>query len=831
MITASNQQISMPNRQIILIVDDVPINVRILAIALHAEYTVKVAGNGFEALEIARQLPQPDLILLDIMMPEMDGFEVCKRLKADTATRHIPVIFVTAKSEETDETMGLNLGAIDYITKPFSIPITQARIRNHIQHKLAAEQLYASEERLTYALKAGELGAWKLDVKTRTTWRSAIHGRIFGEEPPLPDWNFAAFLEYIHPEDRQEMTHRIEHILSKTTPFHCECRIVRKDGAVRWIWVQGKPELNALDEPAAIYGVVQDITERKHTEEALKIASVIYNTSSEAMLVSDANNHIVAVNPAFTKITGYTPAEVIGKNPNILNSGRHDKNFYHKMWRALEVTGSWHGEIWNRRKDGSLYAEWLSINTIYDAAGAVHQRIALISDITEKKKTDELIWRQANFDPLTNLPNRRSFREKLELALKKSHRDGIPLALFFIDLDNFKAVNDALGHDIGDQLLVDAAHRLVKCVREVDTVARLGGDEFTILLSDVGDSRHVARIAQDIIKRLAEPFGLGGETARISGSIGITFYPTDAHDAETLLQYADQAMYAAKNQGRSRYCYFTESMQEAAQTRLQLINELRDALELQQLEVYFQPINNLSTGRIIKAEALLRWNHPRRGLIAPTEFIPLAEDIGIITQLGDWVFKEAVTMAHEWITRHGGPFQVSVNMSPLQFQLGTDHGHWLDYLRELDMPGECIVIEITEGLLLNNDCNVEKQLDQLRGAGIEIAIDDFGTGYSALSYLKNFNVDYLKIDQSFIRDLCSDPSDLALCDAIIVMARKLGLKVIAEGIETQEQKDLLIHAGCDIGQGYLFAKPMPRKEFEALMSAPSLLNPPEATGC
>lgn len=814
----------IPNRQTVLIVDDVPVNVKILAIALHTEYTVKVAGNGYEALEIARQLPQPDIILLDIMMPEMDGFEVCRRLKSDDATQHIPVIFITAKTDEIDETMGLSLGAIDYITKPFSIPITQARIRNHIKLKSTVEKLHESEERLNYALKAGELGAWKLDVKTRTAWRSAIHGRIFGESPPLPDWSFDTFLAHVHPEDRHDVARKLENILTRTTPFHCECRIVRKDGAVRWIWIQGKPELNALNEPVTIYGVMQDITERKHTEDALKIASVIYNTSSEAMLVSDAHNHIVAVNPAFTKITGYTPAEVIGKNPNILNSGRHDKNFYHKMWRALEVTGSWHGEIWNRRKDGSLYAEWLSINTIYDADGAVHQRIALISDITEKKKSDEVIWRQANFDPLTNLPNRRSFRERLELALKKSDRDNIPMALFFIDLDNFKAVNDALGHDVGDQLLVEAAHRISKCVREVDTVARLGGDEFTILLGNVGDSRDVARIAQDIIKRLAEPFGLGGETARVSGSIGITFYPNDANDAETLLQNADQAMYAAKKQGRSRYCYFTESMQEAAQSRLQLINELREALELQQLEVYFQPINNLSTGRIIKAEALLRWNHPRRGLIAPTEFIPIAEDIGIIAQLGDWVFKEAVTMAHGWITRHGGPFQVGVNMSPLQFQLGTDHSHWLDLLQGLDMPGECIVIEITEGLLLTNDCNVEKQLNQLRSAGIQIAIDDFGTGYSALSYLKNFNVDYLKIDQSFIRDLCSDPNDLALCDAIIVMARKLGLKVIAEGIETQEQKDILIHAGCDIGQGYLFARPMPRKEFEALMSAPSLLS-------
>ncbi|HQT26676.1 MAG TPA: bifunctional diguanylate cyclase/phosphodiesterase, partial [Burkholderiales bacterium] len=375
-------------------------------------------------------------------------------------------------------------------------------------------------------------------------------------------------------------------------------------------------------------------------------------------------------------------------------------------------------------------------------------------------------------------------------------------------------------HQTGDILLVEAASRIVSCVRESDTVSRLGGDEFTVILSELPEVEHVEKIAQNINSRLAEPFVLGNEVAYVSASIGITFYPNDALEVEQLLRNADQAMYVSKNAGRNRFSYFTSSLQEKAQARLRLLNDLRGALGTNQFMLYFQPIVELSSGRIVKAEALLRWKHPERGMVSPMDFIPLAEETGLIIEIGDWVFREAARWVSRWNELCGCNFQVSVNESPVQFQSESkDIDAWLDYLAELELSGQNVAIEITESLLLNADSHVTDKLIQFRDAGIQVAIDDFGTGYSALSYLKKFDIDYLKIDQTFVRDIVTDPSDMALSEAIIMMAHKLGLKVIAEGVETAEQKIRLLDAGCDYAQGYLFSKPVPPDEFEALLKS------------
>ncbi len=560
--------------------------------------------------------------------------------------------------------------------------------------------------------------------------------------------------------------------------------------------------------------------ERKRIEDDLELASMVYRNTSEAMMVTDEENRIIAINQAFTQITGYGQDEVLGRNPSMLSSGRHDADFYKVLWREIETTGIWQGEIWNRRKNGEIYPEWLTINTIRDDGGAVHRYVALFSDITDKVRTDELIWRQANYDLLTGLPNRRMFYDRLEREVKKAHRGGDSmLALLFIDLDRFKEINDTLGHQTGDILLVEAARRIVSCVRESDTVARLGGDEFTVILSELPNTNHVEKIAQNIIAKLAEPFALGDEMAYVSASIGITFYPNDALEVEQLLRNADQAMYVAKNTGRNRLSYFTNAMQEKAQSRLRLLNDLRGALAAGQFVIYFQPIVELSSGRINKAEALLRWQHPQRGMVSPMEFVPLAEETGLIVEIGDWVFREASRWANRWVNICSD-FQVSVNGSPVQFQNEAGGiAPWLDHLQALDLSGQNVVIEITESLLLNADSGVTDKLIHFRDAGIQVAIDDFGTGYSSLSYLKKFDIDYLKIDQSFIRDLATDASDMALSEAIIVMAHKLGLKVIAEGVETMEQERLLREAGCDYGQGYFFSRPLPSSEFEAILLA------------
>ncbi len=604
-------------------------------------------------------------------------------------------------------------------------------------------------------------------------------------------------------------------VFAERTAQSCELTLLPVDQSPTLI-VQFEAIANDDDQTCRV--ILVDITERKGNEEQLKLANLVYQAIGEAIMVADTDNRIVTVNPAFTELTGYTLQEAVGCSTALLNSGHQDEAFYQMMWHALETTGHWQGEIWNRRKSGEIYLEWLTINTVYDDQNKVRHRVAMFSDITDQKRAEQTIWQQANFDSLTGLPNRNMFYERLAQEMKKSQRMGLPLALLFLDLDHFKDVNDTLGHSKGDLLLKEMAQRLLLCVRNTDTVARLGGDEFTIILAELHEPDSIERLAQDILCQLTKPFELAGDCAYVSVSIGITLYPEDTDDIDVLIKNADQAMYAAKDQGRNRRHYFTASMQEAALTRMRLINDLRNALAECQFWLAYQPIVELTTGAIHKAEALIRWQHPTRGLISPAEFIPVAEATGMIIDIGDWVFREAAQQTAQWRTEHHDDFQVSINKSPVQFQKeGDGHLAWFDYLRELGLPGQSIVVEITEGLLMDAGALITDQLLAFRDAGIQVSLDDFGTGYSSLSYLKKFDIDYLKIDQSFTRNLSPNATDLTLCEAIIVMAHKLGIKVIAEGIETQEQCDLLIAAGCDYGQGYLFSRPVSADEFKKLL--------------
>ena len=526
-------------------------------------------------------------------------------------------------------------------------------------------------------------------------------------------------------------------------------------------------------------------------QESMQLAATIYASSVEAIMVTDENNLIIDVNPAFTTITGYTLQDVIGRNPRLLQSGKHKKEFFLEMWQSILTTGHWEGELWDRRKNGELHAKRANISVIRNPDGSIYRHVAQFFDITDKKLKEELIWKQANFDTLTNLPNRHMFRNRLEEEILKSQRNGLPVALLFIDLDRFKEINDTLGHAKGDTLLVEAAHRVRMCVRITDMVARLGGDEFTVILPEFGERFHVERITQDIISELAKPFDLGdGQKGYISASIGITIYPNDAEDIGSLLTHADQAMYAAKMEGRNRFSYFTKSMQQEASEKLALTNDLRYALARNELHVYYQPILELQNENITKAEALLRWKHPTRGMVSPAIFIPLAEEAGLIHEIGDWVCQEAVTRVAAWHKLCGRLIQISVNKSPVQFEQ-PENPNWHDLMKKLGVPGNGINVEITEGLLLKESAKAKERLLEFRSRGIEVSIDDFGTGFSSLSYLKQFDIDYLKIDRSFIKDLERNEDDKALTEAIIVMAHKLGIKTVAEGVETDAQRDLL----------------------------------------
>jgi len=574
-------------------------------------------------------------------------------------------------------------------------------------------------------------------------------------------------------------------------------------------------------EVIGLIGISKDITNARQQEDNLKLADMVYKNSSEAMMITNVRNKIIAINPALSDITGYSKSELIGMDPKIFSSGKQSTQFYFSMWKELEQTGKWQGEIWNKRKDGSDYPEWLTINTIYDDTGEVFRRIALFSDITEKKQAIERILREANYDSLTNLPNRRMFIDRLEQEIKVSKRKNQNFALIFLDLDNFKTINDSKGHNFGDSLLIEAGKRITSCVREVDTVARIGGDEFTIILSDLPDICNVELVCQKILAALSKPFSIIEEQTHISASLGVTLYPSDALSTFDLLKNADQAMYLAKKLGRNQFCYFTESMQKEALDHLELVNDLRKAISLDQLSVYYQPIVDLNTGVIRKAEALLRWKHPLRGMVSPAVFIPLAEESGLIVEIGDWVFKQTVQYIKKCKKQLALDIQISVNKSPVQFKKSAKSLDWLAYMKSNELSGHNIVIEITEGLLMNNSGETIDRLSRFRDAGINLSMDDFGTGYSSLSYLKKFELDYLKIDQSFTKKLAVGSEDMILSEAIITMAQKLGLKVIAEGIETEEQIRLLRGAGCDYGQGYFFSRPIPGDEFIDFLSQPN----------
>lgn len=695
-----------------------------------------------------------------------------------------------------------------------------------LQHRRDGEALRESESKLHAILDHAPVGVWLVGVDGKYRFVN----RQFCASTGVPE---SAFLtsENLHELLGEEFVANSQAsdraCLAQNSPYvHIE-KIPLIDGKLHQLEITKSKLRDTKGEVIGAIGISVDVTERNRAEEALRESEALWSFALEGGgdCVWDWNlqTNDVALSKGGKNMFGFADDE-IGNNMAEWNARVHPDDiaqllmhigdFFHKRQERFIA------EYRVRCKDDSW--KWILTRGMVahrTADGVVVRMIGTHTDLTERKQAEETIRRQAHYDALTQLPNRRLFRDRLEQTIKLSKRDHSSFALLLIDLDHFKEVNDTMGHDVGDFLLVDAAQRIQHCMRESDTVARMGGDEFVVILPDISDPSCIERLSNEIIEKLASPFLLGEEKAFISASIGITLFPADAGNMETLLKNADQAMYVAKNLGRNRFSYFTPALQENAQKRMRLVNDLRDALASNQFLVYYQPIIELATGDIHKAEALLRWMHPARGMVSPTEFIPLAEEIGMIVEIGDWVLRQAMQQVKRLQASHHKEFQISVNKSPVQFHNDNPlkAEEWLGEMERNGLHASSLIVEITEGVLLDDDGNVKDRLLASRDAGIQVAIDDFGTGYSSLAYLKKFDIDYLKIDRTFVSNLGNQPDDMVLCEAIIVMAHKLGLKVIAEGVETQQQCDILQRSGCDYAQGFLFSKAIPAEELEALL--------------
>ena len=656
---------------------------------------------------------------------------------------------------------------------------------------------------------------------------------LYGVEPEAVLADGRLLHAFRHPDDQQRLDTEVADHTQRGLPLSIEFRIIAANGSMKWVHLTSAPA--SFDKFGFIRnGVMVDITARKLAEDALRESEerwkLALDSTGDGVWDWHLQTGVEKFSKRFIEMYGYTEDELHDRAEDLDRRTHPDDLEQMQRDRKAHLCGLTPTYVNEHRvlcKDGSW--KWVLTRGMVvtrDSEGRPLRMIGTHTDISNRKKSEALIWQQANFDTLTGLPNRRMLRDRLEHDLRKADRESRQLAILFIDLDHFKEVNDTLGHDRGDQLLIEAARRIRSCVRNSDTVARMGGDEFTVVLTELSGAGQLERILADLLHAVATLFQLGNEQVFISASIGITMYPGDATGVEDLFKNADQALYVAKGAGRNRFSFFTPALQEAAQNRVRLANDLRSGLAEHQFRLVYQPIVELSSAAIHKAEALIRWQHPSRGLVSPADFIPIAESSGLIIEIGEWVFQQAVEQVGKWRQSLHPQFQISVNRSPVQFHASVhSQGAWVAYLESQGLPGGSLAVEITEGLLLDTSAGVTDQLLALRDAGIQVSLDDFGTGYSSLTYLQKFDIDYIKIDQSFVRNLSSTSTDLALCKAIIVMAHELGMKVIAEGVETSQQRDLLVAAGCDYGQGYLFARPMPASEFEALYAPGITIGP------
>jgi len=660
--------------------------------------------------------------------------------------------------------------------------------------------------------RIARLGNWRHDLcRNQLQWSEEMF-RILEVDPGQRPASARAYLAVTHPDDREMLRAAYAQSLTPGHPYEITHRLQFADGRIKYVLSRGETRFADDGTPLVARGTLQDVTEHHLAQEALLLHGNIFQHSGEAIMITDHDNRIIDINPAFVRQTGYSREQVVGENPRMLASGRTPPETYAALWTTLQNEGYWQGELWDCHRNGRIYPKWTTISVIRDKYGSITHFIASFNDISERKATEERIERLAHHDSLTGLFNRYNLEIRLSQALLTARREKHFLAVLFIDLDHFKVINDTLGHAIGDQLLVEVARRLQGCVRESDIVARQGGDEFVVVINTLDSPAVASLVAAKILHALSQPYDISNNRLHTSPSIGIAIFPGDGEDAETLMKNADAAMYHAKGQGRNNLQYFTAELNAAASERLLLERELREALKQNQLELHYQPQFAADADDFVRpqaVEALVRWRHPQRGLVPPGRFIPVAEESGLIEAIGNWVLDEAGRQLAEWKRAGIGPRRVAVNISVHQLRNGGLVERVGNILKNHHLAHDELELEITESAAMSNPASAIEQLEALRHLGVTLAIDDFGTGYSSLAYLKRLPIQILKLDQTFVRDIETDENDAAISAATLALAHSLGLKVVAEGIETEGQSRFLRAHGCDLLQGYLYGRPEP----------------------
>jgi diguanylate cyclase (GGDEF)-like protein/PAS domain S-box-containing protein len=683
-------------------------------------------------------------------------------------------------------------------------------------------RLRRSESLLKEAQRYALMGSWELDLAhKKLSWSDEAY-HIFEIDTTATSDPYHDFFSAIHPEDRARVDQAFATSLRRHKSLDVVHRLLITGQHLKWVHQRGIHQYAENGRPLRSVGTVQDITERYLTEQQQRIAATAFE-SQEGMVITAADMTILRVNRSFSEITGYSAAEVVGHTPRLLNSGRHDAHYYAAMWACINETGAWQGEIWNRRKNGEIYPERLTITAVKDDAGAVTHYVGTMTDITLRKVAEDEIRNLAFYDPLTRLPNRRLLMDRLQHAIATSARTGRDGALLFIDLDNFKSLNDTLGHDKGDLLLQQVAQRLTNCVRESDTVARLGGDEFVVMLEDLSEKHQEAAaqteiVGEKILASLNASYLLAGHDHHSTPSIGATQFSGHQNSVEDLLKQADLAMYQAKSAGRNALRFFDPEMQSVISQRVSLEADLRQGVHNNEFVIFYQPQVN-DEGALTGAEALIRWQHPERGLVPPNEFIPLAEENGLIVPLGRWVLDAACAQLAAWARQqHTDQLSLAVNVSARQFRHPDFVDQVLEILARHNTNPQRLKLELTESMLDDNVEEIITKMSALKAHGESFSLDDFGTGFSSLSYLKRLPLDQLKIDRSFVRDMLTETDGGAIVQAIIALGQTMGLSVIAEGVETEAQRNFLDRLGCHNFQGYLFGQPLPLGDFERLAS-------------